>query len=364
GYPVLVRPSYVIGGRAMQVVYSEAELREYVKEATSLSTEHPILIDQYIEGKEVEVDAISDKEDILIPGMMEHIERTGVHSGDSICVYPPQTLSQKVIDTLVSYTQKIAKALQVVGLMNIQFVVKDEKVYVIEVNPRASRTVPILSKVTKIPMVYVAVKVILGEKLRDQGYGVGLYNKSNLVAVKAPVFSFQKLNNVDVALTPEMKSTGEVLGVDSVYEKALVKAFSGAGYTFPGSGKILVSLRKKDRKEAAELLKSFKEIGFELIGTEGTAKYLAEHGLEVNPISINKLEEIYEMMKNKEITVVINTPTLGKNPNKNGFKIRTTAEQMKVPCFTSLDTAKAYLLALKTYNKKEPFTYETLDYYM
>lgn len=364
GYPVLVRPSYVIGGRAMQVVYSEAELREYVKEATSLSTEHPILIDQYIEGKEVEVDAISDKEDILIPGIMEHIERTGVHSGDSICVYPPQTLSQKVIDTLVSYTQKIAKALQVVGLMNIQFVVKDEKVYVIEVNPRASRTVPILSKVTKIPMVYVAVKVILGEKLRDQGYGVGLYNKSNLVAVKAPVFSFQKLNNVDVALTPEMKSTGEVLGVDSVYEKALVKAFSGAGYTFPGSGKILVSLRKKDRKEAAELLKSFKEIGFELIGTEGTAKYLAEHGLEVNPISINKLEEIYEMMKNKEITVVINTPTLGKNPNKNGFKIRTTAEQMKVPCFTSLDTAKAYLLALKTYNKKEPFTYETLDYYM
>lgn len=364
GYPVLVRPSYVIGGRAMQVVYSEAELREYVKEATSLSTEHPILIDQYIEGKEVEVDAISDKEDILIPGIMEHIERTGVHSGDSICVYPPQTLSQKVIDTLVSYTQKIAKALQVVGLMNIQFVVKDEKVYVIEVNPRASRTVPILSKVTKIPMVYVAVKVILGEKLRDQGYGVGLYNKSNLVAVKVPVFSFQKLNNVDVALTPEMKSTGEVLGVDSVYEKALVKAFSGAGYTFPGSGKILVSLRKKDRKEAAELLKSFKEIGFELIGTEGTAKYLAEHGLEVNPISINKLEEIYEMMKNKEITVVINTPTLGKNPNKNGFKIRTTAEQMKVPCFTSLDTAKAYLLALKTYNKKEPFTYETLDYYM
>ncbi|KAE9637322.1 carbamoyl-phosphate synthase large subunit [Defluviitalea raffinosedens] len=364
GYPVLVRPSYVIGGRAMQVVYSETELREYVKEATSLSTEHPILIDQYIEGKEVEVDAISDREDILIPGIMEHIERTGVHSGDSICVYPPQTLSQKVIDTLILYTRKIAKALQVIGLMNIQFVVKDEKVYVIEVNPRASRTVPILSKVTKIPMVHVAVKVILGEKLRDQGYGVGLYNKSNLVAVKAPVFSFQKLNNVDVALTPEMKSTGEVLGVDSVYEKALVKAFSGAGYTFPGSGKIFVSLREKDKKESIELLKSFKEIGFELMGSEGTAKYLNEKGLEVKPISIHNLDEIFEMMKNKEITIVINTPTLGKNPNKDGFKIRTTAEQMKIPCFTSLDTAKAYLLALKTYSKNETFTYETLDYYM
>jgi len=364
GYPVLVRPSYVIGGRAMQVVYSEDELREYVKEATSLSTEHPILVDQYIEGKEVEVDAISDKEDILIPGIMEHIERTGVHSGDSICVYPPQTLSQNVIDTLTLYTKKIAKALQVIGLMNIQFVVKDEKVYVIEVNPRASRTVPILSKVTKIPMVHVAVKVILGEKLKDQGYGVGLYNNTNLVAVKAPVFSFQKLNNVDVALTPEMKSTGEVLGVDSVYEKALVKAFSGAGYTFPGNGKIFVSLRKKDRKEAVEILKDFKDIGFELIGSEGTAKYLAEHGLEVKSISINKLEKIYEMMKNKEISIVLNTPTLGKNPNKNGFKIRTTAEQMKIPCFTSLDTAKAYLLALKTYNKKESLTYETLDYYM
>ncbi|WP_058485516.1 carbamoyl-phosphate synthase large subunit [Defluviitalea phaphyphila] len=364
GYPVLVRPSYVIGGRAMQVVYSEEELIEYVKEAASISTEHPILIDQYIEGKEVEVDAISDKEDILIPGIMEHIERTGVHSGDSICVYPSQTLSKEVIDTIILYTKKIAKALQVIGLMNIQFVVKDEKVYVIEVNPRASRTVPILSKVTKIPMVKVAIKVILGEKIIDQGYGVGLYKSTNLIAVKAPVFSFQKLHNVDVALTPEMKSTGEVLGVDSVYDKALFKAFSGAGYTFPNKGKVFVSLRKKDREEALKIVKDFINFGFEIIATDGTAKYFKNCGIEVEIISINNFDTIYEMMKNKEISIVLNTPTQGRDPSKNGFKIRTTAEQMKIPCFTSLDTIKAYILAYKIYNSKNSLTYDTLDYYM
>ncbi|NLK21491.1 MAG: carbamoyl-phosphate synthase large subunit [Epulopiscium sp.] len=364
GYPVLVRPSYVIGGRAMQVVYSESELRGYVKEAASLSTEHPILIDEYIEGKEVEVDAISDREDILIPGIMEHVERTGVHSGDSICVYPPQNLSQNIIKIITQYTKKIAKALQVIGLMNIQFVVKDEKVYVIEVNPRASRTVPILSKATKIPMVNVAVKVILGERLKELGFGVGLYKNNNLVAVKAPVFSFQKLNNVDVALTPEMKSTGEVLGVDSSYEKALIKAFKGAGYTFPDGGNVFVSLNEKDKKEAFEILETLKGLGFELAGSEGTARYFSEKGLKIKVLSLNKFDEIYNAMKNKTITMVINTPTLGKNPNKNGFKIRNAAQQINIPCFTSLDTVGAYIKAYKTYNEKQFLTYETMNYYI
>ena len=362
-YPVLVRPSYVIGGRAMQIVYSDEEPTKYVKEAVALSSEHPILIDQYINGKEVEVDAISDREDILIPGIMEHIERTGVHSGDSFCVYPTQTLSQQVIDKIICYTKKLAKALQVIGLMNIQYVVKDEEVFVIEVNPRASRTVPILSKVTKVPMVNIAIQVILGEKLKDLSYGTGLLPNTSLVAVKAPVFSFQKLTNVDTALTPEMKSTGEVLGIDTVYEKALVKAFEGAGYLFPEAGNILISVKKNDKEEALEVANEFKELGFNIIATQLTSKFFRERGIDAKEVNKFDFDVIHSMIKNSEVNIVINTPTIGKDIRRCGFKLRTCAEQYKVPCFTSLDTAKAYIKALKTKRSCGSLTYDDINSY-
>jgi len=363
GYPVLVRPSYVIGGRAMQIVYSDAELTKYVKEAVALSSEHPILIDQYISGKEVEIDAISDRENILIPGIMEHIEKTGVHSGDSFSVYPAQTLSQKVIDKIILYTERLAKALQVIGLMNIQYVVKDEEVYVIEVNPRASRTVPILSKVTKVPMVNLAIRVILGEKIADIGYGTGLMPNTTLIAVKAPVFSFQKLTNVDTALTPEMKSTGEVLGIDTVYEKALVKAFEGAGYSFPESGCVLASIKKNDKDESLEIIREFYQNGFSIMATQLTAKFLGENGIKVQEIDKFDYDLIHKMIKDKDINIVINTPTIGKDTRRCGFKLRTCAEQYKVPCFTSLDTARAYLLALKTVKSCGKLSYDDINSY-
>ena len=363
GYPVLLRPSYVIGGRAMQIVYNENELRGYVKEATALSSDHPILIDQYIMGKEVEVDAISDRDDVLIPGIMEHIERTGVHSGDSISVYPTQTISRNIIDIIIEYTKRLAKALQVIGLMNIQFIVKDDRVYVIEVNPRASRTVPILSKVTGVPMVNLAVGAILGERLREQKYGVGLLSSTNLIAVKVPVFSFQKLNDVDVALTPEMKSTGEVLGVDSVYEKALLKGFLGAGYKFHSQGTVLVSIKDNDKEEAVNIVDYFLKQGFDIIATKYSGEYLTNKGINIKTIVDNNPDIIQEMIKNNEIQVIINTPTLGKDPNRKGFQLRSLAERYKITCFTSLDTAKAYLIALKTFKEGKSLSYETLDYY-
>jgi len=364
GYPVLVRPSYVIGGRAMMVVNNEEELIGYVHEATSLSTEYPILIDEYIEGTEVEVDAIADRENILIPGIMEHIERTGVHSGDSFCVYPPQNLSDNVIQTVINYTEKIAKALQVIGLVNIQFVVRDEKVYIIEVNPRASRTVPILSKVTKIPMVKIAMQVILGDKLADLPYGVGLLPATNLIAVKAPVFSFVKLPDVDVALTPEMKSTGEVLGIDTDYSKAMLKAFQGAGYVFRDSGKVLVSLNKNSKEEGLPFVENLAGKGFKIIATKDTYHFLKDKGIHAELINKEDNEIIYQMMKNKEIAMVINTPTRGKDIKRSGFKIRNMAEHLKVPCFTCYDTVNAYIKAMETHMKKEMMTYEGIDYYM
>ena len=363
-YPVLVRPSYVIGGRAMQIVNDDEELTKYVKEAVALSSEYPILIDQYINGKEVEVDAISDMKNILIPGIMEHIERTGVHSGDSYTVYPTQNISQAVLEKIVLYTEKLAKALQVMGLMNIQFVVKDDDVFVIEVNPRASRTVPILSKVTKVPMVNIAVKVILGEKLEDMPYGTGLMPSTGLVAVKAPVFSFQKLVNVDTALTPEMKSTGEVLGIDTCYEKALVKAFEGAGCTFPEKGNVFVSVKKSDKKESLKIVREFQEMGFNIIASRLTSYFLAENGIESREIDKFDFDLIHRMIKNNEINIVLNTPTIGKDVRRCGFKLRTWAEQYKIPCFTSLDTASAYLTALKTKKSCGKLTYDEINAYM
>ncbi len=364
GYPVLVRPSYVIGGRAMQVVNTDEELTSYVKEAVALSSEYPILIDQYIEGKEVEVDAISDGEDILIPGIMEHIERTGVHSGDSFCSYPTRTIPEHVIEKIVDYTRRLAKALQVSGLMNIQFVVRGDDVYVIEVNPRASRTVPIISKVTGVPMVKIAVHVITGDKLKKLEYGTGLLPHTDLIAVKAPVFSFQKLHNVDTAVTPEMKSTGEVLGIDSNYEKALVKAFQGAGYVFPDKGNLMISIKKADKDEALPIVKEFQELGFGIISTQLTAEFLRKNGIYPEEVNKFDFDTIHDMIKNKHINIVINTPTIGKDLRRCGFRLRTYSEQYKIPCFTSLDTAKAYLLALKTLKKGEKVTYDKIKAYM
>lgn len=348
----------------MMVVNNESELKSYVDEAASLSSEHPILIDEYIEGMEVEVDAIADKDDILIPGIMEHIERTGVHSGDSFCVFPPQNLSENVINIIIEYTKKIAKALQVIGLMNIQFVVKDDKVYIIEVNPRASRTVPILSKVTKIPMVKIAMQVILGDKLADLPFGTGLSKHTNLIAVKAPVFSFVKLSDVDAALTPEMKSTGEVLGIDSNYNNALLKAFEGAGYSFKEEGKVLVSLSDSAKEEGLTYIKDLASKGFEIIATEGTCEFINKNGIQCELINKEDLINIEELMKNNKITMVINIPTKGKDVRRNGFKLRTLSEHLKVPCFTCYDTVNAYILALETYLEKEDLSYERIDYYM
>lgn len=365
GYPVLVRPSYVIGGRGMMVVYTEDALEEYVSEAVSLSEDQPILIDEYLEGVEVEVDAIGDRNDILVPGIMEHIERTGVHSGDSFCVYPPQNLSTEVVDTIMLYTQKLAKALQVIGLMNIQFVVKNEKVYIIEVNPRASRTVPILSKVTKIPMVQIAMQVVLGEKLADLPYGIGLSSTSNLIAVKAPVFSFVKLAGVDAALTPEMKSTGEVLGIDKTYELALLKAFVGAGFNFKSSGKVLVSVNDESKEEVVDYILELIELGFSIMASEGTSIFLSNKGIQNESIKLNNLIEIQQQMKDESIAIVINIPTKGKDVSRDGYKLRNLAEHLNISSFTCLDTVGAYILAMKAYLKEgDSIGYDTIDTYM
>ncbi|NTW72397.1 MAG: carbamoyl-phosphate synthase large subunit [Eubacteriaceae bacterium] len=364
GYPVLVRPSYVIGGRAMQVVYDRKELVKYLKEAARISTEHPILIDEYIFGVEVEVDAVSDGNDVLIPGIMEHIERTGVHSGDSFSVYPPQNLSEEVIAQVIEYTEKISRALNVLGILNIQFVVRDEKVYIIEVNPRASRTVPIISKVTGIPMIDIAVRIILGDRLKDMNYGTGLLKCSELIAVKAPVFSFQKLLDVDSALTPEMKSTGEVLGVDKKYELALAKAFIGAGYQFDLQGKILFSLNDRDKKESLEYARAFAALGFDLAATDGTHQYLKENGIQTELMKKDAVDIIKEQIKNKTICGVINTPTIGKDSSRAGFKIRSYCQIMNTACFTCLDTVAAYLIAMKELKSGSKMTYDTIKEYL
>ncbi len=364
GYPVLVRPSYVIGGRAMMVVYNDEELISYVKEAAALSDDQPILIDQYIEGTEVEVDAIADGKDILVPGIMEHLERTGIHSGDSYCVYPPQNLSEEVIEKIMTYTKQLALALRVVGLMNIQFVVKDEQVYIIEVNPRASRTVPIMSKVTKVPMVKLAMEVILGERLAEMPYGTGLYKSTNLIAVKAPVFSFVKLAGVDAALSPEMKSTGEVLGVDTTYEKALLKAFMGAGYTFDQTGKVLFSVADKNKVESVQYARDFIKRGYELIATEGTASYLKDHGIEVETIEIDDTEGLRGFMKDGGISIIVNTPTKGKDVTRSGYKLRNLAEHLGMPSFSCFDTIKGWLLAYDTSKSADELTFEVIDKYM
>ncbi|MDF2821929.1 MAG: carbamoyl-phosphate synthase, large subunit [Clostridiales bacterium] len=345
GYPVLVRPSYVLGGQGMEIAFSDDDITSYMEIINRVHQEHPILVDKYLMGKEVEVDAICDGTDILIPGIMEHLERAGVHSGDSISIYPTQTVSQKCIDTLVDYTTRLAKSLKVLGLINIQFIIYKEEVFVIEVNPRSSRTVPYISKVTGVPMVKLATKAILGEKLKDLGYGTGLYKTADYFAVKMPVFSFEKLHDVDISLGPEMKSTGEVLGLSKDVDEALFKAFVGAGFKQPKHKQILVTVKKEDRAEVTELIREYQDLGFTIYATDGTSEYLNEHGIRAR--KVNKISEsspnVFDIIEKGEIDFIINTPSQGKQYKRDGFKIRRFAVERSIYCMTSLDTAKALL---------------------
>lgn len=366
GYPVLVRPSYVLGGRAMEVVYNTMELREYMANAVKATPGQPVLVDKYITGTEIEVDAISDGEIVVIPGIMEHVERAGVHSGDSIAVYPPHNLSNKLKEKVVEYTIKITRALKVQGLVNIQYVVSDDNVYVIEVNPRSSRTVPYLSKITGVPMVDLATKALLGIKLSTLGYETGMIDEMSFVAVKVPVFSFSKLSRVDTNLGPEMKSTGEVLGLDSDYEKALYKGLIGAGIDIPRQGTILATISDKDKEEALAYIKEFSKLGFRIIATEGTADALKESGLEVD--SVNKISEgsphVVDLITEDKVDLVINTLTKGKTPVRDGFQIRRNAVEMGIPCLTSLDTTRAMLMVLQEIEAGDEISVKALQDYI
>ena len=347
GYPLVVRPSYVIGGRAMQVVYNDTELTRYLKEAVSLSTEHPVLIDQYIQGKEIEVDAIADGEDILIPGIMEHIERAGVHSGDSISVYPDYSLSEDVEATLVDYTKRIAKALNVVGLVNIQYAYDGNKIYVIEVNPRASRTVPILSKVTRVPMVKLAVAAMLGHKLSESDYGTGLYKRSEEYAVKVPVFSSAKLTDMDIALGPEMKSTGEVLGIDKELDKALYKGFLGAGMNIPTEGNIFVTLKDSEQNQyTADILSDYIDAGFKMYVTDDTMDFFKAHDLPAEEMDYDTAQKWimnHSTDSGEKLAMVINLPTVANRKNTDSFPVRRKAIERGISVMTCMDTAWAFL---------------------
>ncbi|ARJ51630.1 carbamoyl-phosphate synthase large subunit [Staphylococcus lutrae] len=342
GYPVVVRPSYVLGGRAMEIVYNDAELENYMNEAVKASPEHPVLVDRYLTGKEIEVDAISDGETVIIPGIMEHIERAGVHSGDSIAVYPPQTLSQDVIDTLEAYTIKLAKGLNVIGLINIQFVLAHDGVYVLEVNPRASRTVPFLSKITEIQMAQLAMQAIMGQKLTALGYQPGIQPYKEGVFVKAPVFSFNKLKNVDITLGPEMKSTGEVMGRDITLEKALYKGLTAAGMEVKDYGTALITVSDKDKEEMVKIAKRLSEVGYKIVATAGTAATLKDHDINVETVEkIGGHDDLMTKIQDGSVQLVINTMTKGKTIERDGFQIRRASVENGVPCLTSLDTANA-----------------------
>ncbi len=348
GLPVLVRPSYVIGGRAMEIIYSEEELIKYITEAKKVNPDYPILIDRYMLGKEVEIDAISDGNQIFVPGIMEHIERAGIHSGDSIAVYPPQSLSTNLKNRLIEITKMIAKKLEIKGLINIQFVIFEDDVYVLEVNPRSSRTVPFLSKVTNIPIANIATKVILNKSLKELGFDEEYYREKELIAVKVPVFSFTKLRSLEVNLGPEMKSTGEVMGIANSYAKALYKGFIASGMKIPKYGKVLVTLADKSKEEGLPLIKQLKELGFNVVATEGTFKFLNANGVKAE--KINKITEespnILDNIRNRNLVMVLNTLTKGKNPSRDGFRIRREAVEQGIPVFTSLDTFRAVLQVL------------------
>lgn len=359
GYPVVVRPSYVLGGQAMEIVNDATEFVRFMKMAIDLQTGHPVLIDKYLIGKEVEVDAIADGERVLVPGIMEHIERAGVHSGDSMAVYPGINLSREETDVIIDYTTRIGLGMNINGLMNIQFVITKEdgksKVYILEVNPRGSRTVPFLSKVTGVPMVDVAVNIMLGKNLKEQGYEGGLWPEQPLVAVKAPVFSMAKLVGVDTYLGPEMKSTGEVMGIDKEFNGALIKALQAAGLDLPPQGNILLSIADRDKAEALSLIRELHAAGYNFYATEGTAAMIETAGLPVKLIS-KKMSEghpnIVDIIRNGTVNGVINTATGDRTPLRDGFHIRRAAAEKRIPCYTSLDTARVAIKSLTNKNRQ------------
>ena len=350
GYPVLVRPSYVLGGQGMHIAFNDGEIVEFIDEINKIAQDHPILIDKYLMGKEIEVDAVCDGTDILIPGIMEHIERTGVHSGDSISVYPAPTISEEVKKTLVDYTGRLAQALHVVGLINIQFIVMHDEVYVIEVNPRSSRTVPYISKVTGIPIVDLAARVIMGETIRGMGYEPGLAPEADYIAIKMPVFSTEKLRGAEISLGPEMKSTGECLGIAKNFNEALYKAFLGAGVRLPKYKQMIMTVRDADKPEAVGVAKRFEKLGYRIYATRSTARYLQEHGVDAR--QVNKISQesptVMDLLLGHKIDLVIDTPTQGRDKSRDGFLIRRTAIETGINCLTSMDTANALARSLET----------------
>ena len=356
GYPVLVRPSYVLGGQGMKIAWNDDEIEEFIGIINTITQDHPILVDKYLMGKEIEVDAICDGTDILIPGIMEHVERAGVHSGDSISVYPAHTISEKAKETLVEYTKRLAQALHVVGMINIQFIDMDDNIYVIEVNPRSSRTVPYISKVTGIPIVDLAARIIMGETIKGMGYTPGLAPTADYIAIKMPVFSFEKLRGAEISLGPEMKSTGECLGIDKTFNGALYKAFEGAGVELPKYKQMIMTVKDADKPEAVGVAKRFEKLGYKIYATRSTAKYLQEHG--VNALRVNKISQespnVMDLILGHKIDLVIDTPTQGNgDKTRDGFLIRRNAIETGVYCITAMDTANALAHALETASDKK-----------
>ena len=349
GYPVLVRPSYVLGGQGMQICINDHDIDEFIGIINMIAQDHPILVDKYIVGKEIEVDAVCDGQDILIPGIMEHIERTGVHSGDSISVYPASSITPEVEAKLVDYTEKLARALHVKGMINIQFIVAGEDVYIIEVNPRSSRTVPYISKVTGIPIVPLATQVICGHSLRELGYTPGLQKKADYIAIKMPVFSFEKIRGADISLGPEMKSTGECLGIAKTFNEALYKAFEGAGIKLPRHKNMIITVRDSEKEDVVEIARRFQNVGYRIFATRGTSQVLNDHG--VKAFSVRKLEQespnILDLILGHEIDLIIDIPHQGADRSRDGFIIRRNAIETGVHVLTSLDTAAALATSLE-----------------
>lgn len=365
-YPVLVRPSYVLGGQGMEIAYNDKDINAYMDIITRVTQEHPILIDKYIMGKELEVDALCDGEDILVPGIMEHIERAGVHSGDSMSVCPAIHIDERLGQMIMDETKKLAIQTKTIGLINIQYILKDDRLYVIEVNPRSSRTIPYISKVTGVPMVQLAVRCSLGEKIKKMGYGIGLYRKIKLFAVKSPVFSNEKIANLEISLSPEMKSTGEVLGIGRRYSEALLKSLIASHVRVKQNGGILITVANNDKDEMLEIARGYQEAGYRIFSTKGTGQFLKENGVESN--IVDKIgsgsEDIVSLLKSGEIDIIINTPTRGRDSNRDGFKIRRMAVEQGLSCLTSLDTARVLLKALrlnKTEKELEPISIQDLE---
>ncbi|MCC8103787.1 MAG: carbamoyl-phosphate synthase large subunit, partial [Clostridiales bacterium] len=352
GYPVLVRPSYVLGGQGMQIAINDEDVEQYIGVINQIAQEHPILVDKYMMGKEIEVDAVCDGTDVLIPGIMEHIERAGIHSGDSISVYPAKSISKKIKRVIEDYTRKLARSLHVIGLINIQFIVSNDEVYVIEVNPRSSRTVPYISKVTGIPIVPLATKVILGSTIRELGFEPGLQPEADYYAIKMPVFSFEKIHGADISLGPEMKSTGECLGIAATFDEALYKAFLGAGINLPKYKNMIITVRDSDKLDAVDIAKRFEALGYNIFATKGTARALMEADIQVR--MTRKVEQespnILDLILGHEIDLVIDTPSQGVGHAKDGFLIRRNAIETDVNVLTSLDTANALITSLENNN--------------